>query len=217
MVGYARVSTEEQAVSGLGLLAQRGAITAEVERRGWHLLTVFEDAGYSGKSVSGRPALAQALEQVAAGDADCLMVARLDRLTRRLVDAAHILERASAEGWQFVSLDLLVDMTSPEGEMMAHIMASFAQFERKRIGQRTRDALAQLKARGVRLGRPRLLPQTVLDRVSVDREAGLTLQAIADRLTADGVPTAQGGAAWYPATVAAIIRSIALDADYLAA
>jgi Resolvase, N terminal domain/Recombinase len=102
-------------------------------------------------------------------------------------------------------------MTTPEGEMMAHIMASFAQFERKLIGQRTKDALAQVKARGVRLGRPRRLPQEVLQRVSADREAGLTLQAIADRLTADGVPTAQGGAAWYPATVAAVLRSITLD------
>jgi DNA invertase Pin-like site-specific DNA recombinase len=161
--------------------------------------------------------LAKALEQVAAGDADCLMVAKLDRLSRSLIDAAQILERATNEGWRFVSLDLGVDMTTPEGEMMAHIVATFAQFERKRIGQRTRDALAQVKARGVRLGRPRLLPPEVLHRVSADRDAGLTLQAIADRLTATGVPTAQGGVGWYPATVAAILRSIALDSEYRAA
>jgi DNA invertase Pin-like site-specific DNA recombinase len=217
VVGYARVSTEEQAMSGVGLLAQRAAVAAEVERRGWQLLTIHEDAGYSGKSVNGRPALAVALEQLATGEADCLVVARLDRLSRRLVDAAHILERATAEGWRFVSLDLGVDMTTPEGEMMAHIMASFAQFERKLIGQRTKDALAQVKARGVRLGRPRQLAPEVLHRISDDRDAGLTLQGITDRLTADNVPTAQGGAAWYPATVAAVLRSIALDADYRAA
>jgi DNA invertase Pin-like site-specific DNA recombinase len=176
----------------LGSGPQREAIAAEVERRGWLLLGIHEDAGYSGKSVNGRPGLAAALEQVASGEADCLMVARFDRLSRRLVDAAHILEPATAEGWRFVSLDLGVDMTTPEGEMMGHILASFAQFERRLIGLRTSDALAQMKARGVRLGRPRQLPQVVLDRVSADREAGLTLQAITDRLTADGVPTAQG-------------------------
>ena len=64
MVGYTRVSTDEQASSGLGLKAQRTLIEAECERRGWELVQVFEDAGASGKALSGRPALAKALEAV---------------------------------------------------------------------------------------------------------------------------------------------------------
>lgn len=60
VVGYIRVSTEEQADSGAGLAAQRTAITAECERRGWRLLGVYEDAGASGKSLEGRPQLAEA-------------------------------------------------------------------------------------------------------------------------------------------------------------
>ena len=212
MVGYVRVSTDEQAVSGAGLLAQRAAIATEVERRGWRLEAVYEDAGYSGKSVKARPGLTAALEQLTAGEADCLMVAKLDRLSRRLVDAAHTLERATAEGWQFVSLDLGVDMTTPQGEMMAHVMASFAQFERKLIGQRTRDALAQKRAQGVRLGRPRTLPNSLVKRIARERAGGRTLARIADDLNAEGVRRAQKGARWYPATIAAVLRSSALEA-----
>jgi hypothetical protein len=78
VVGYTRVSTDEQATSGLGLTAQRALIGAECERRGWELVQVFEDAGASGKAVSGRPALAKALEAVRGGDASALVVAKLD-------------------------------------------------------------------------------------------------------------------------------------------
>jgi DNA invertase Pin-like site-specific DNA recombinase len=78
VVGYTRVSTDEQATSGLGLKAQRALIGAECERRGWELVQVFEDAGASGKAVSGRPALAKALEAVRGGDASALVVAKLD-------------------------------------------------------------------------------------------------------------------------------------------
>jgi DNA invertase Pin-like site-specific DNA recombinase len=85
VVGYIRVSTAEQADSGAGLEAQRAAITAEAERRGWQLVHVFEDAGASGKSLSGRQGLQEALQAVEEGQAQALVVAKLDRLSRSLL------------------------------------------------------------------------------------------------------------------------------------
>lgn len=211
VLGYVRVSTEEQADSGAGLDAQRAAVVAEAERRGWELVDVVEDAGISGKRLDRRPALVEALRSLSAGEADVLLVAKLDRLTRSLVDAAGLIAQSIREGWRLVALDLGLDLTTPQGEMVAHVMASFAQFERRLIGQRTREALAARRAAGVRLGRPRTLSSVVVARLVSERAAGSTLAVIASRLNADAVPTAQGGAAWYPSTVAAVLRSAQLD------
>jgi DNA invertase Pin-like site-specific DNA recombinase len=201
VVGYIRVSTEEQATSGAGLDAQRAAIVAEVELRGWQLAGVLEDAGISGKSMTGRPGLAAAIGTVERGDAQAIVVAKLDRLSRSLLDFAGLMDRARRKGWSLVALDLQLDMTTPAGEMMAAVMATFAQFERRLIGQRTRDALAQKRLDGVVLGRPRTMDAEVRERIRHDRAAGRSYAAIADALTAEGVPTAQGGRRWHASTV----------------
>jgi DNA invertase Pin-like site-specific DNA recombinase len=85
--------------------------------------------------------------------------------------------------------------------MMANVLATFAQFERRLIGQRTREALAIKQAQGVRLGRPRTMPNDVVARIVAERSAGRTLAAIAHDLTAEGIATARGGRAWYPSTI----------------
>ena len=115
VVGYVRVSTDEQATSGLGLDAQRVAIADECDRRGWELVEVFEDAGASGKSMAGRPALQEALNAVRSHRAGALVVAKLDRLSRSLLDFAALMEDARKEGWALVILDLGVDTTTPSG------------------------------------------------------------------------------------------------------
>lgn len=97
-----------------------------------------------------------------------------------------------------------MDTTTPSGEMMANVLATFAQFERRLIGQRTRDALAARRATGVTLGRPRLLPDDVVARIIRERAMGRTFAAIAAGLDADGVATAQGGVRWCPSTVRAV-------------
>lgn len=204
VVGYARVSTTEQADSGLGLEAQRQAIRVECERRGWKLLGIEEDAGWSGK-VATRPGLQRALAACKAGRADGLLVAKLDRLSRSMQHAAALLAEAERDGWALVALDLGVDLSTPSGEVMAHVLAAIAQFERRLIGQRTKDALAVKKAQGVRLGRPRTLPGAVVGRIAKERASGRSLQAIADALNADGVPTAHGGSQWWSSTVAKVI------------
>ncbi len=208
MVGYTRVSTDEQASSGLGLKAQRTLIEAECERRGWELVQVFEDAGASGKAVSGRPALAKALWAVRGGDSGALVVAKLDRLSRSLLDFASLMEGARKEGWALVILDLGVDTTTPSGEMIANVMATFAQFERRLIGQRTKDALAVKKREGVKLGRPVMVDEVVVKRIARERRRGRSLREIADGLNVEGVSTAHGGSKWHASTVKAVIERL---------
>jgi DNA invertase Pin-like site-specific DNA recombinase len=205
VIGYVRVSTEEQADSRAGLEAQRAAILAEAERRGWRHVTITEDAGYSGKDLR-RPGIVEALDALHRRDASTLVVAKLDRLSRSLLDFSGLMARATREHWALVALDLGVDTTTPQGEMMANVLATFAQFERRLIGQRTRDALAVRRAAGVVLGRPREMPEEVRSRIAAERAAGRSTPAIAEGLNADGVPTAHGGRRWYPSTVANTVR-----------
>jgi DNA invertase Pin-like site-specific DNA recombinase len=207
VVAYVRVSTEEQADSRLGLESQRAAIAAECERRGWTLVETFEDAAASGKSLAGRPALERALNAVQTGLAGALVVAKLDRLSRSLLDFAALMEQARRQGWALIALDLSVDTTTPAGEMMANVMATFAQFERRLIGQRTKDALAVKRGQGVRLGRPRVLGQETVDRIVAERKSGASLRGIADGLNAEAIPTAQGGTRWHASTVRAVLAS----------
>ncbi len=200
VLGYVRVSTSEQADSGLGLRAQRSAIRAECARHGWTLAKVYEDAGASAKSLSGRPALAEALDVLAQGEAGALVVSKLDRLARSVADFAGLVRRAEAEGWALIVVDLGVDMSTPTGGLLANVTASVAEWERQVIAQRTRDALKALKASGVKLGRPRLLDPGLADRIRAERDTGATLQAIADRLNAAGTTTPTGRS-WSPALV----------------
>lgn len=105
VVGYTRVSTDEQAVSGLGLAAQRAAIETECARRNWTLLAIHQDAGASGKTMD-RPGLADALADAEQGRAAALVVSKVDRLSRSAFDFVGLLERAQRSRWALVALDV---------------------------------------------------------------------------------------------------------------
>jgi DNA invertase Pin-like site-specific DNA recombinase len=132
---------------------------------------------------------------------NALVVAKLDRLSRSMLDFAGLMATAQKQNWALVALDCAVDTSTPAGEAMANVLATFVQFERRLISQRTKEALAAKKASGVRLGRPPTLPRSVVRRIQRLRARGLSLRVIADELDDAGVPTAQGGKKWYPATV----------------
>ena len=125
-------------------------------------------------------------------------------MTRHGASAGH-------RGWAVVALDVDVDMTTPTGELVANITSSVAQWERRIIGARTSEALQARKASGVRLGRPVELAEEVRQRIAAERAAGDSLRTIADRLNAEGVPTARGGR-WHASTVRHVMDSLALDA-----
>ena len=199
VIGYTRVSTEEQGDSRAGLEAQEAAIRAEVERRGWDLVDLRSDVA-SGKSLRKRDRLGETLRDLGAGQADALVVAKLDRLSRSVLDFAGIMEMAAKEGWSVVVLDLGVDTTTPNGELVANIMISMAQWERRIIGDRTKAALKAVRARGTKVGRRSNVSDETLRTIRTLRLAGLSWQKIADALEAAGTPTAQGGR-WHAATV----------------
>ncbi len=121
-----RVSTLEQAGSGLGLEAQRATIEAEAARRGWELVRVYEDAGASGRSVSARRGLQEALEAIERGEAQALVVAKLDRLSRSVIDFASLMQRSQRKGWALIAIDVAIDTTTPAGGLVANVMASVA-------------------------------------------------------------------------------------------
>jgi DNA invertase Pin-like site-specific DNA recombinase len=194
-----------QANSGLGLEAQRAAIEDECKRRGWELVRIESDV-LSGRSMK-RPGLQRALDACRSGEVAGIVVSKLDRLSRSLIDFAGLLAEAQAKSFNVVALDLGIDLSTPHGEFLASVMASAAQWERRIIGQRIREALAVKKAQGVKLGRPRLLPAKVRTRIKRLHGRGVSMQEIARRLNAEGVPTAHGGARWHASTVRAVLRS----------
>lgn len=118
----------------------------------------------------------------------------------------ELVEAAEEQAWSLFACDGTVDMTTPTGKFQTRLWLGIAALERDTISQRTKAALAAKKARGERLGRPQGLPDDVVLRVIREREAGRTLQAIADGLKADGIATAQGGV-WAPSNVRAVLKS----------
>ena len=207
VVTYLRVSTSEQAPSGLGLEAQRATVAAYAGRKDLTIAAEYCDEGMSAKSLKGRPAALAALEAVGTCRAAGLLVAKMDKLSRSVVDGAGLMERAAREGWALHFADLDLDTSTPAGEMAASIIISGSQYERRLISQRTRDALAAKRARGERLGATPALPLEITRRIIAERSNGLTFQAIADGLMADGIPTARGKIRWFPATIKAVTIS----------
>ena len=150
------------------------------------------------------PGFTLALEMLAAGQADILVVAKLDRLSRSVLDFTGLMYRADKEGWHICIKDLDLDTSHPNGRMVLHIMATLSQWEREMIGLKTKEALATIKAKGVKLGRPGMSP-TLKERILSMRDEGLTLNAIAVQLNAEGVPTSQGGSQWRNSSVRSVL------------
>ena len=200
LIGYIRVSTDKQLNTGAGLEAQRNYLELEATRRGATLEIVSELEATSGKSTKKRPALAEALARLDKGEAQGLIVSKLDRLSRSVADFLTILERSRKGKWSLVIGDLSLDTSSPMGEAMATITATFAQLERKRIGERTKEGLAIKKAQGVKLGAPRLLNPETRSRIEAELATSTPLAVIARRLNEEAIPSAKGGK-WYASTI----------------
>lgn len=200
--GLLRVS---KATNGSSLAAQRAAIEAEAELRGWEIADWVEET-VSGSGRKARPKLEQALAELAAGKAEAIVVSKLDRLSRSMLDFAKLMADAKKQGWRVIALNVNVDTSTPAGKMLVNNVMSAAEFEREMIGERTRDALAVKRAEGVKLGRPRQLPDDVVAKIKRWRKDGATLQAIADRLNEQGVPTAHSGKPWGTSSVDAVLK-----------
>ena len=206
MIGYTRVSTEDQAASGLGLEAQRDTIQRYADSHGWEIVW-YEDAGVSAKSLD-RPQLQASLQRLhpKKRDVQGIVVAKLDRLSRSVHDFSGLLALANTRKWSVVAIDLGVDTSTPTGRLVANVMMSVAECEREIIGARTSAAMQAAKRRGQRFGVPSALPPATGERLLLLR-ATHTLAATADALNAEGLTTATGDR-WTLNTVAKVHKRL---------
>lgn len=215
-IGYIRVSTEEQAKEGISLAAQEAKIRAYASLNDLELTAVITDAAKSGKTTD-REGLQQALAMIASGEAQAIIVCKLDRLSRRVVDTLTLIEQIEKTGAAFHSIAEKVDTKSAVGRFFLTIAAAFSQMERDTISERTAAALAHKIELGEHVGR---IPYgyrldgaalvedqeeaAVIVQVMEMREDGLTLRAIADELNSRQIKTQRGGR-WQAQTVKNLI------------
>ncbi|PAP91804.1 recombinase family protein [Mesorhizobium wenxiniae] len=218
-VAYVRVSTAKQGKSGLGLEAQRVGIAKFAEAEGLELIAEFQEVetGKGADALNKRPQLAAALSEAKRNDC-AVVVAKLDRLSR---DVAFI-SALMAKRTPFIVAELGADV-SP---FMLHIYAAVAEQERAMISQRTKDALAAVKARGVRLGNPRIrqaqeaaaerrtaiakdFAANVLPIIREIQATGASMRKTAAALNARGIPTARGGT-WAATQISDILKRSAV-------
>jgi DNA invertase Pin-like site-specific DNA recombinase len=217
VVGYIRVSTDEQA---LGPEAQREAISRWCASNGAELVATLEDLGVSGGlELDKRPGLLAALDALNVHRATVLLVAKRDRLARDVMVAAMVNRLAEKCGAQVLSADGTGNGDGPEALLMRNIVNAFAEYERALIRARTRVALAVKRTKRERTGAVpfgyRLaadgvhlvaldVEQSVIFAVRELRRDGLSIRTIAAKLNADGVPAR--GARWHATSVARLLR-----------
>jgi site-specific DNA recombinase len=209
VVGYIRVSTEDQAREGVSLAAQQTKIDAYCVVKDWTLVDIIRDEGASAKHLK-RPGVQRLLTLVNASAVDVVMIYKLDRLTRSVVDLDKLMKVFERKGVALVSLQESLDATTATGRLMMNLLASVSQWEREVIGERTRDAMQHLKTTGKRYSRPVVDDPVTLARIQTIRAQGATYQEIANALTAAGIPTARGGT-WAAATILGLMRRYPLQ------
>jgi site-specific DNA recombinase len=222
VIGYTRVSTEEQATSGVSLAAQADKIRAYCGLYDLELGGIVEDAGASAKSLD-RPGLRRVLAMLDADEVAGVVVAKLDRLTRSVADMAALVQGYFGErpGCSLFSVADAIDTRTAAGRMVLNILVTVSQWEREAIGERTRDALRH-KARTRAVYGPIPLGYQAVDGRLVVQEGemravelvrrlaaeGRSLRLICEALAAAGHRTKNGGP-WRPSTVQSILQRIA--------
>jgi DNA invertase Pin-like site-specific DNA recombinase len=205
LLAYTRVSTVEQEESAHSLDAQEHALVQHVTSKGWWIVRVAREQG-SGKDLD-RPKLQSVLQALADGKADGLIVTKLDRLTRSIVDFVHLIEWFERAGKVLVVLDFNLDTSTAAGKMLAQMLVVLAEWERSVIGERTRAALQEKRRRGEPVNQGGIVDHPeLLAQIRTYRDAGFTQRQIADQLNADGVPTLRGGVRWHQSALTAVLR-----------
>jgi DNA invertase Pin-like site-specific DNA recombinase len=227
VVAYVRVSAAAQAEGGVSLAAQRAKVAAYAEAFDLDLMEVVEDAAESAKSLD-RPGLRRALALLEGGGAEALLVTKLDRLSRSVVDMDALIRTYFGEHARhpatLLSVGDHIDTRTAAGRLVLNVLVSVAQWERERCGERTREALAHLKTEGVRLGGAALgwtrTEETdeggrrataevgdeaeTVERILGLRDEGRGYREIAAVLAAEGRRTKSGGR-WHHETIRRVV------------
>jgi DNA invertase Pin-like site-specific DNA recombinase len=218
LIAYCRVSTEMQGVSRNGLEAQRAEIIRFAEFNGYEIVDIVEESASGKLGLGGRPVLRDAIAK--ANKLKCaIVVSKLDRLSRH---AAFILNLMDTKA-KFIVAELGESVDT----FMLHIYAVVAQKEREMISKRTKDALAQLKAKGVKLGGPKQKEASVIGAATMCTqadawaikmgpivkgmlEANKSFKDIADALNSQGMKTRKGSL-FTVATITSIRNRLAMS------
>jgi DNA invertase Pin-like site-specific DNA recombinase len=202
-LGYASVPVDiEGDASGRGLETQRQAIAESCETLGFELVELVRDREAKGGKALDRAGLSYALGRIAAGEASCLVVQSLERLSRSVAELGTLIQWLEQTEVRLVAVDLKLDTATPGGRTTARALASVGGWERERLSERTRKGLAAARAKRREAGGPAAPDWAELrKRIAAMRADGMTLQAIADVLNEEGVPTPRGGAKWRPSSV----------------
>lgn len=223
---YLRVSTEEQADNGVSLAAQREKCEGYARLYDLDVVEVIEDRGGSGKTLD-RDGLQRALAMVDSGEADALLVYKLDRLTRSVRDLGVLLDHFPAGTGKpaLLSVTEQVDTRTASGRMVLNILTSVAQWERETIVERTTMALRHKKETGAVYGStpygfdrdgdklvPNATEQDVIRQMRAKRAGGLSLGKIAAELNAQGVRPKRGEQ-WYASSVKWVVENSAAPAE----
>lgn len=220
VVGYVRVSTDQQAQEGVSLEAQRTRLKAYCLSQDLKLIDIVTDDGFSAKSLE-RPGLRAALAMLTAGKAEAIIVAKLDRITRSVKDLGHLCDTYFREGlpYYLLSVSDAIDTRSAGGKLILNVLMSVAQWEREAIGERTHEAMAELQRQGVKLGGApygwrysedadshgrRYLVEVPAEQAGIRRicelyDADVYMLDICKRLDAEGVPPR--GPRWHKRTL----------------
>ena len=218
-IGYIRVSTQEQATSGYSLDAQKAKLEAYAALYDIELTDIVIDAGVSAKSLK-REGLQRVLQTLDNGGADAVLIFKLDRLTRSVKDWNVLIEKYFTNKAP-LSVSDQIDTRTAAGRLCLNVLMSVAQWERETIGERTSTALQHKKSQGHHIGSVPYGYEAIDKTLAVVeseaaaialikdmKEQGLKLQAIADELNAQNIPTKRGGK-WYPTSVKNVLERVA--------
>lgn len=225
VIGYVRVSTDEQATDGVSLEAQRAKLQAYAALYDLELVEVVADAGESAKTLN-RPGLQRAMAMLKQGGADGMLIAKLDRLTRSVGDWQMLIDGFFGDqaGKQLMSVADSIDTRTAAGRLVLNVLLSVAQWERETIGERTKDALQHKIRNRERCGKVRFgfdlaadgfrlvtndIEQAAIRTMHDLRAAGQSYREIASALARRGIVTKEGNTAWTHTAVQRIIKRAA--------
>lgn len=214
-IGYIRVSTQEQAESGLSLSYQGAKIRSYCEALDIELLDVIADAGFSAKSMN-RPAMQDIIKMIERKEVDAVVILKLDRLTRSVKDLGFITELINKTGVALVSVQDSINTSTAAGRLVLNVLGSVAQWERESNGERVKAAMSVKKSAGQLVGS---IPygfdladdgvtlvenpneQKALELIRELRAKGLSFRKIANELESRGIETKKGRSTWQPKTI----------------